>query len=121
MAWASTVWAGLPRKQFGRGRVMRAFRPAAVTTNPARCLPGTGSTVSVPPRGMAPAPTISMFNKSLTRFFGTNSLGRFQMIVVLPSSMRPRAAFSASPSSICAPAEPAAPNASRQNCSLAEA
>src|SRR6202044_3923328 len=50
-----------------------------------------------------------------------NGRGKFQTRVVLPSSMRPRAAFSASPRSICAPAEPAAPKASRQNCSFAEA
>ncbi len=47
------------------------------------------STVSVPPRGMAPMATSSMFKSSFARFFPTNSRGKFQTIVVLPSSMRP--------------------------------
>src|SRR5580692_2641363 len=101
MAWASTGWVGLPPRSSAVAAVSRAFSPAAVTRNP----PSRGSTVRVPPRGMAPPPTMSMLSRSLARFLGTNSRGRFQTIVVLPSSMRPRAAFSASPSSICAPAE----------------
>ena len=81
----------------------------------------TGSTVSVPPRGMVCPPIISMLSSSLTRFFGSSTRGRFQVSLVFSSSMKPRAIFSASPRSICAPAEPAAPNASRQNCKRAEA
>jgi len=33
----------------------------------------------------------SMFNSSLTRFFGSNSRGKFQLMVILPSSIWPRA------------------------------
>ncbi len=122
MAWASTAWAGLPASSSEVAGVKRALRPAAVIANPASpSAPGTGSTVSVPPRGMVPAPIISMFSNSFTRFFASNWRGRFQTSVVLLSSSIPRATFSASPRSICAPADPAAPKASRQNCSLAEA
>ena len=62
-----------------------------------------------------------MFNKSFTWFLGRNSRGKFQVILIFSSSMSPRETFSASPVSICAPAEPASPNASRQNCSRADA
>src|ERR1700733_781944 len=122
MAWASTAWVEVPASNSAVIALSLALRPDAVTTKPAiASSPGTGSTVSVPPRGMLPLPINTMLSSSFTRFLANNCRGRFQVSVVLPSSIRPRAAFSASPRSICAPAEPAAPNASRQNCSLAEA
>ena len=81
----------------------------------------TGSTVMLPPRGMVPAARISMLRSSFTRFFGNRTRGSFQVSFVFSSSIMPRATLSASPVSIEAPAEPAAPNAIRQNCSRAEA
>ena len=38
-----------------------------------------------------------MFSSSLTRFFGSSTRGRFQASLVLSSSRKPRAIFSASP------------------------
>ena len=64
---------------------------------------------------------MSIFSSNLTRFFANRARGKFQAIFVLSSSRKPRAMVSASPRSIWAPAEPAAPNAMRQNCNLAEA
>ncbi len=74
-----------------------------------------------PPRGIAWVATKSKLSRSLTRFFGTNARVRFQVSLTLSSAMNPRATVSASPRLISAPAEPAAPKASRQNCSLAVA
>src|SRR5262245_1055346 len=99
----------------------RAFRPAAAMRNPIVSPSPTGSTVSWPPRGIDWPAISSMLSRSFTRFFGSSSRGRFQASLVFSSSIRPRLTFSASPVSIWAPAEPAAPKASRQNCSLAEA
>ncbi len=66
-----------------------ALRPDAVTTKPATpSSPGTGSTVSVPPRGMPPVAINTMLSKSFTRFLASNARGRFQASVVLPSSIR---------------------------------
>ena len=76
---------------------------------------------SVPPRGMDWPAISSILSSSLTRFLASSARGRFQASLVLSSSRKPRAMVSASPRSIWAPAEPAAPNAIRQNCSLAEA
>ena len=80
-----------------------------------------GSTVSWPPRGIAWPAISSIFSRSLTRFLPISTRGRFQASLVLSSSRKPREIFSASPVSICEPADPAAPKAMRQNCSLAEA
>src|SRR5580704_16917476 len=103
MAWASTGCAGLPTRRPAVASASRALSPEAVSRNPLP--PSVGSIAIVPPRGMVPTATSSMFNKSLTRFFGSNSRGRFHIIVVLSSPRRPRATFSASPRSIWAPAE----------------
>jgi len=58
---------------------------------------------------------------TLRDFFGNSMRGRFQASLVLSPSMKARAMACASSRSICAPAEPAAPNASRQNCRRADA
>ncbi len=81
----------------------------------------SGSTLSTPPRGMLCWTITSMLSNSLTRFFASRSRGSVHVSLVLPSSRWPRAIVSASPRSIWAPAEPAAPNARRQNCSRADA
>src|SRR5580698_4569325 len=103
MAWASTGCAGLPTRSPAVASARRALSPDAVRRNPLP--PSVGSIVIEPPRGMVPTATSSMFNKSLTRFFGSNSRGRFHTIVVLSSPKSPRATFSASPRSIWEPAE----------------
>ena len=43
----------------------------------------------------------SRLSRSLTRFFGSSTRGRFQVSLVLSSSRKPRATCSASPRSIC--------------------
>src|ERR1700722_19793220 len=106
MAWASTGCAGLPTRRPAVASASRALSPDAVRRDPLP--PSVGSIVIEPPRGMVPTATSSMFNKSLTRFFGSNSRGRFHTIVVLSSPNSPRATFSASPRSIWAPAARAA-------------
>ncbi len=75
----------------------------------------------VPPRGMVAPATMSRFSSSFTRFFGRMARGTSQFSVVRSSWMKPLATCSASPVSICAPAEPEAPKASRANCRRAEA
>ena len=57
---------------------MRAFSPAAVTRKLIVSPSPTGSTVSVPPRGIVCCAMTSMFSSSLTRFFGSSSRGKFQ-------------------------------------------
>ena len=67
------------------------------------------------------AATRHKLSSSLTVFFGSRLRGAFQRNTVRSFPIRPRATFSASPVSIAAVSDPAAPNASRQNCSRAEA
>src|SRR6185437_13423018 len=99
----------------------RALRPVAVTRKLMVSPSPIGSTVSTPPRGIVCCAMTSMLSRSLTRFFGKSRRGKFQVMVHLPSSIWPFAMLSASPRSICAPEDPAAPKASRQNCSRADA
>src|SRR5215470_7058142 len=100
---------------------MRALSPRAKILNVIASGGPSPSTATIPPRGIDWVATRIMFNRSLTRFFGSRALGRFQASLTFSSSMKPRATFSASPRSAWAPAEPAAPNAIRQNCNRADA
>src|SRR5262249_57277882 len=54
-------------------------------------------------------------------FLGDSARGRFPDTLTLSSPSKPAPTSSALPRSIAAPAEPAAPKASRQNCRRAEA
>ena len=74
-----------------------------------------------PPRGMADCAIRQRLSSSLTLFLAANWRGGFHARVVRSPGMTPRVTVSASPVSIDAPNEPAAPKASRQNCSRAEA
>ena len=59
---------------------MRALRPAAVTRKLIVSPSPIGSIVSVPPRGIVCCAMTSMFSSSLTRFFGSSSRGKFQVM-----------------------------------------
>ena len=111
----------MPSSRAGTACGMRALRPDAEMRKPMVSPSPTGSTVRVPPRGIVCPAMMSMFSSSFTRFFGNNAWGRFQVSLVLSSSMKPRAIACALPRSIWALAEPAAPKARRQNCRRAEA
>ena len=78
-------------------------------------------TSMTPPRGTAVVAMTSRLSSSFTWFLGSSTRGAFQVRVVRSSWMKPRATCSASPVSMAAPAEPAAPKARRANCSRAEA
>src|SRR5215470_11547824 len=122
MAWASTIpRSGKPASSAGTAWGMRALSPRAEILKVIASGGPSPSTATIPPRGIDWAATRIMFSRSLTRFFGKSALDKFQDSLILSSSMKPRATFSASPRSTWAVAEPAAPNASRQNCSRADA
>src|SRR5215467_6379511 len=100
---------------------MRALSPRAEILKVIASGGPSPSTATTPPRGIDWAATRIMFSRSLTRFFGSRAPAKFQESLTLPSSMKPRATFSASLRSTWPLAEPAAPKATRQNCSRADA
>ncbi len=75
----------------------------------------------IPPRGIAWPASSTRLRMSLTLFLGSSARVAFHSSLVFSSAKRLRATLSASPVSIEAPAEPAAPKARRQNCRRAEA
>ena len=79
------------------------------------------STTMTPPRGMALAAMRQRLSRSLTEFLDAIRRAALHCKTVRPLAKMSLAAFSASPVSINAPNEPAAPNARRQNWRRAEA
>ena len=96
-------------------------RPSPRRASPLRRLRPAMSTSMTPPRGMPPAAIRQRLSSSFTEFLGASRRGAFQSQCRSIVAEQARATFSASPVSIDAPSEPAAPKASRQNCSRAEA
>ena len=80
-----------------------------------------GNEIYSEPRGIEAPAMMMRLSRSFTRFLGRSWRGRFQAIVSRSSCSSPRVAFSASPRSISAPAEPAAPKAMRAYCRRADA
>jgi hypothetical protein len=100
---------------------MRACGPLALRVKAQLSASPVTDTSIVPPRGTAPLAIMTRLRRSLTLFFGNSARGALQVSAILSSPNMPRATPSASPRSMEAPAEPAAPKASRANCSRAEA
>src|SRR5215470_2896431 len=104
----------MPWSRAGTACGIRALTPDAVMRKPMLSPAPTGSTASVPPRGIAWPAMINRLSSNLTRFFGNNTRGRFQASLVLSSSMKACAMARASPRSTCALGEAAELQARRR-------
>src|SRR5947209_1158428 len=122
MPWASTdPISGFPASKAGTCPATRALAPLASTVIAVSSPSPVTMTRITPPRGIAAAAMRQRLSASFTLFFGMRTRAACHSSLVRSSTRSPRATCSASPVSIAAPAEPAAPKASRQNCSRAEA
>src|SRR3954465_583882 len=118
MAWASTLpLSGEPASNPSTWAGLRAFRPFSVSVNSAAAESPAILTAIAPPRGMAFVARTTRLRRSLTLFFGRSARGpshQKRPLVVVEHAL---VALPGVAEVDRAPAEPAAPKASRANCS----
>ena len=121
MPWASTPFSGAQASRCGVWLWNLALVPVAVTFRLVAASAPSIVTSMTPPRGIVWEAISTMLRISLTLFLGSRARVALHASLILSSPIRPRATPSASPVSMEAPADPAAPKARRQNCRRAEA